>query len=96
MKLSRKKVVEINLTVVLSLLISMALAQDSNDFRPDPGSDSDAGAGTSRITSQPIGTTAGQSRRTGAIPSMIAWNYENISLPIQAKCFLMLCLYPRK
>jgi predicted esterase len=68
MKLSRKKVVEINLIVVLSLLISMAPAQDSNDVRPDLGSGPDAGAGTSRITSPPVGTTAGQSRRTGGDP----------------------------
>ncbi|MEJ2245468.1 MAG: hypothetical protein P8Y80_05185 [Acidobacteriota bacterium] len=57
MKLSWKKVAVIGLPVALFLLVSLVPAQDR-----------DAGTGTSRVTSPPVGTTAGQSRRTGADP----------------------------
>lgn len=66
MKLSWKKVLEIGITAALSLLIGLALAQDREAGRVGPATD--AGAGTSRVTSPPVGTVSGQSRRTGADP----------------------------
>jgi predicted esterase len=65
MKLKRSTAIWIGLLSALSLLPGMAQAQDPAGRR---GPAVQASAGTSRVTSPPVGKTAGQSRRTGMDP----------------------------
>ncbi len=67
MKLNRKTVIKLGFFLAVCLLFSLAQAQDPAG-RGGPAAGTNVSAGASRVTSAPVGKTAGQSRRTGMDP----------------------------
>ena len=67
MKLNRKTIIKIGLLVAVCMLFALAQAQDpAGRGGPAAGAPAaNASAGVSRVTSAPVGKTAGQSRRPG-------------------------------
>ena len=111
MRFDRNNFAKIGFPFVLLLLLSLVHAQEpAQQAEPgasagaapgaeqasDQASEAKPAAGASRVTSPPVGTTAGQSPRAGRSSRRSSGARASITLQTRTSGFLMRCSCPRK